>query len=737
MLNELSQVVDSLERLGTVAPSRHPRINPMGRNRDLLVVSLGNDGNPSRIEVLPGETASILFRVEHGSQGASFPGFNVPTPLRRLDDAPGVELAAAVEKLLALGKNKNSSAAELAEAIRALFNLSKPQSFSTNQEKQFQRSCSELVGELNAMLPRDLAELKNFMTLIETVVKSQPTLPLFAESLAGLLVSQDSDFDRRMMLLFQEVLFGTLDWKKRPAEIGVSEYWKEKAKQDKNANQPVYLDLASPDPAFWRVAHSETSALINVALLKIQPKDVGNEPLQGISSEDAFGETGDLQDKFPVGPKVAELGNVKLFSVNTSEVQALQRYGFKGSQSFPVSSALVQKMSDALLYLASEEKRGITCRAIPSAQPDKRDLLVAYLEGEPEGRAPLAEMFGGEVNLFSDADFEEIAQPVLEMLEGKVAANANLNVRLLSFCPIDKAKKQISLNCCLRVRDVIRAARDWEAGARNAPEVSVWFYDKNTKRSVFCSHTAPCPLELASVVNRVWSADEKSGFSPTYQRVISVADAYDVFLADSPLARQKIQVALGLLVERMSAVFAALGKVKATRKWTNLSDPVRWQSVKAIALLGILLRNLNQPHKKFMKEPVYQLGQLLALADSLHQQYCKHVRGDEAPTQLIGNSLFNTALEQPVFALARLAERLVPYQAWAKTFKNMDPNVKSGWEKTLLKLLRDCASRFIEDVEGVVRIRADELPARMTDLDKAKLLLGYLADIQNPKSEDN
>ena len=38
MLNELSQVADSLERLGTVAPSRHPRINPMGKNRELLVV---------------------------------------------------------------------------------------------------------------------------------------------------------------------------------------------------------------------------------------------------------------------------------------------------------------------------------------------------------------------------------------------------------------------------------------------------------------------------------------------------------------------------------------------------------------------------------------------------------------------------------------------------------------------------------------------------------------------------
>jgi hypothetical protein len=187
----------------------------------------------------------------------------------------------------------------------------------------------------------------------------------------------------------------------------------------------------------------------------------------------------------------------------------------------------------------------------------------------------------------------------------------------------------------------------------------------------------------------------------------------------------------------MSNVLTALGRAKANRKWTDLSDVVRWQSIKAIALVGILLRQQNQQCSKFMKEPVYQLGQLLALADSLHQQYCKHVRGDETPSQLIGNALFNTALEQPVFALARLAERLAPYQAWAKTFKNTDPTVKSGWEKVLLKLLRDCASRFIEDVDGIIRIRADELPPRMTDLDKAKLLLGYLADIQNPKSEEN
>lgn len=725
MLNELSQVVDSLERLGTIAPSRHSRINPMGKNRDLLVVSLNNRAIPSHIEVLPGETAANLFRIEHGSAGSSFPGFNIPTPLRRLDDAPTAELKPAIENLLALGKNKNSSSAAIIDAIRVVVALSNAQAFGVSQQKQFQRSCSELVAELAVSFPRDMAGLKNFMTLVETVARSTPTLCSFAEKLAELMVNQNAESDRRMILLIQGIVLGALEWKSRTAEIGVPAYWKEKAKQDKNANQPVYLDLEAPDTAYCRVAHSEMSALINEALFLTQTQAGISETEKGDFAEDAFGEQAVLQDKFPPGPKVAELGNVKLFSVNTNEVQALQRYGFKGSQSFPVSSARVQKMSDALLYLASEDKRGITCRAIPSAQPGKRDLLVAYLEGEPEDRAPLAEMFGGEANSFSDADFEAIAQPVLEMLEGKVASNPNLNVRLLAFCPIDKAKKQISLNRSLLVREVIKAARDWELGARNAPEVSVWFYDRNAKVSVFRSHTAPCPLELASVVNRVWSADTKNGFSSSNQRAMSIADAYDVFLSDSLIAKQKSLAALGLLLDRMSKVLIALGAVKTTRVWTGLSDTVRWQSLKSIALMGILLHQLGQLKLTIMNEPTYHVGRLLALVDSLHFQYCKYVRTSEekrkagkvdAPSELVGNALFNYALDQPVAALARLAERIKPYKGWADTYSGEDAG-----------LIHWFVRQMAETQNG---IDVGQLPSRMGDVQKAQLLLGYLADHQ-------
>ncbi len=171
-----------------------------------------------------------------------------------------------------------------------MFTLSKAQTFGPSQEKQFQRSCSELVSELAELLPRDLAGLKNFTTLVETLVKSKLTLPSFAESLAGLMVDKNAEFDCRQLLLFQEVLFGTLDWKKRTPEIASGDYWKEKVKQDKNANQPVYLDLASPDTTFCRVAHSATSTLINEALLQAQSNISIGEPQQSAMMEDAFGE---------------------------------------------------------------------------------------------------------------------------------------------------------------------------------------------------------------------------------------------------------------------------------------------------------------------------------------------------------------------------------------------------------------------------------------------------------------
>ncbi len=584
----------------------------------------------------------------------------------------------------------------------------------------------QLVQELLITCSTAPEELTNFTRLLKVLDQAKLTLPQFSEGLKDALLREASRADRATLQSIQTILFGALDWKKRTAEFGSTEYWAEKAKQDGDANQPVYLDLAKPDRDHKPVAHPRTSDAINATLLRAAGSELPQSDAENRGIDAFTGKPAILQNKFPA-PKISELGNLKLYSANTTEVLALVRYGLKGAEQFPASGELAQRMNDALLYLAQDAKTGITCQPIPSAQSDKRDLLIAYLEEAPDFDGPLADLFGGEAQNPSDADFAARTQPVLEALKGRLSTDPTLKVRLLALSSLDKGRKQISLHRQLRVQDVLKAAHDWKAGVANAPFVSISFYDKRAKGMVTRTQVVPHPLDASSMVNRVWASDSKSGFSSSFQRSVTAADAYEVFLADGPLSAEKTRLCLSLLLRRMSVVLARFGAAKVSHDWTALGDAARWQSAKAVSLLGIFLKQLGHEKDNFMKDSITQIGRLLNLADGLHHQYCKHVRKGETPTQLIGNALFNTALEQPVFALARLGERLAPYQAWARTFKSQDPASEVGLVKYFLAELADCSAS----------INAGELPARMADSDKAKLILGYLADHSKKESQSD
>ena len=249
------------------------------------------------------------------------------------------------------------------------------------------------------------------------------------------------------------------------------------------------------------------------------------------------------------------------------------------------------------------------------------------------------------------------------------------------------------------------------------------------KENVFRTGMVPTPLDLVSALNRVWVTDTELGYVFTFARIFSVGEGFDLFVGQGDTRVTLARRGLAILLARSSNVLGALAQARTKHRWTDLSDTVRQHCSRSVGLLGIFLHALNQLKTDYMKEPTYHLGRLLSLADQLHLQYCQHVRDGSTPGQLIGNALFATALEQPVFALARLSERIMPYQAWARTFHNTDPAVKSGWEKVLLRQFEEHANAFLERLaDRSILIRADELPARMTDLDKAKLLLGYLAD---------
>ena len=131
------------------------------------------------------------------------------------------------------------------------------------------------------------------------------------------------------------------------------------------------------------------------------------------------------------------------------------------------------------------------------------------------------------------------------------------------------------------------------------------------------------------------------------------------------------------------------------------------------AILGLLLAKLGWKKGDYMKTAPYLIGRMLSLADQIHYHYCQHVRKGSVPSQLIGNALMTTALEEPGKALALYAQRILPYQAWARTAKG-DEGKLAGW--FLSELGKVCSD-----------VALASIPDRCADADKAQMMLGYLA----------
>jgi hypothetical protein len=223
---------------------------------------------------------------------------------------------------------------------------------------------------------------------------------------------------------------------------------------------------------------------------------------------------------------------------------------------------------------------------------------------------------------------------------------------------------------------------------------------------------------------------------------LSRNDALDILLAGPPLQTRKVQFGLNTLLVRMRPIFTRAAIFKITlqnrelewlERWRPLSEQARRDVLKAVALIGIFLHKQSQRYETFMKETLYQVGQLLALADKLHFHYCKWVRTSQkdrekgkisAPTELLGNALFNIALDNPIRALARLATRIQPYKGWATTYCGEN----AGTARWLLARMSDCERSITKNLEQMGSLE------HLDDISKAQLLLGHLADVSGDEA---
>ncbi len=116
MLNELAQVVDALDAVGIAGGARHQNIQPMGKNADVLVTLLNEDGRIQSVEVVRAEVGQHFLKFAPANNGPGFPGFSMPAPIRKLGADSADDLTVAIESFCALAKNKNTSPTAISDA---------------------------------------------------------------------------------------------------------------------------------------------------------------------------------------------------------------------------------------------------------------------------------------------------------------------------------------------------------------------------------------------------------------------------------------------------------------------------------------------------------------------------------------------------------------------------------------------------------------------------------------------
>lgn len=472
----------------------------------------------------------------------------------------------------------------------------------------------------------------------------------------------------------------------------------------------ILLDIPDWDEfGDYPVTSPKTAQLLS-ELLSGTGAAVAADPIAPFN-HDAYGYHADGAEEMFDRLKVESLGMVSLRAM-TEDAPCQKRYGKAGSDSFIVGTKARKQARSALEYLTQRERKGQTW------QYSGGNLILFY----PESQLPLLDELAvadicslpdddGETD--SPATFAARAERIALALDGK-PRESDVPVHLIVLRKPDGHRTKVAAHHFFTMRHFIVAARAWEAGAQACPPIAFarWGKEKGKRDDVM--PITPYPNQVTSWLNTFWvRGGENQGKFKTF----SLEDALTLLLvsdgSEIPLATHALRHALAnwsgfLITNGASAHVSTILKASDKRAFALRNLP---------AILSLLLSKLNHTREHIMRSPAFLVGRLMALADSLHFQYCQVVRNGSSPSQLLGNALMQSALESPQSALALYAQRILPYQAWARTCDAPDGKSPQALAKYFLAQL----------AETCREVGIQEIPERANDADKAQLILGYLA----------
>ena len=685
MLNELKMLADSIYEAGFPVKDWDNNFKEIKTTTPCFVIALSEEGEISDIRPLDRDKAAVLRTWQGGSNGETFPSFNF-IPFYKL------------ERKLKPAEQKEAFV-KLIEAVQV--SESPPESVGPvklqNRDKADART-SKCLGEIArnffAAMTKDIGQDDPFTRLQNALAKfvSRDVAVTFNRKIFAFLRTHLSNDEKQILSALWPILYA------------------------QKSDVVLFFDLV--DSGDFPIASEKGVRTVNERLLKGKG-DNKVPPNVADSEEDAFGKIL-LPNDFSKLPevKLPHIGSVILRCMS-KEAPCQMRYRHIDVNSFPISESMRKYVKAALVWMSSPDREGKTW-----AVAGKRELVFAYPRKMPPVPPLLARLLGADSQ---EARFEDYAETALKGLKTvSETASPNTEIEVFAIKKADASSKRAKVvfyrNYTLAKLEV--AVSSWLAGADNIPPILLRKWptkDKGEKaakgtKPVFCEFRAPLPIAATGLVYTMWSQDGNEKFEPKFRSSFlyedfPVFDGLELFLGESVVTGLTERM-LSLLMQGMGTLCVAAGNLTRKRDVLTNARAVAYLET-ALPLFGILLHKLNRTKETYMENVPYLIGKFLNLADGLHVVWCRNVRDGQLPPQLLGSSLFASFQLNPVQGFANVGMRMKPYIDWAKTNQTGDIAL-SRW--------------FVGEFGRVTAaIEKAGIPTRLSDADKAEMLLGYLS----------
>lgn len=645
MLNELLTLRRNLESVESELPTRHPDVKTPGRFPGYRV-NLDEDGRPAGIAELQAEEMSRLWTIREGKHN-SFPVIKVQQALL---DVPADDPIRQRLRDLKAGQDRRGVVAECVSRFRQ---------HSLSSDLRVWQRLRVKAGRLLPFFEKGDGPYCAWPELLRRFGGSELPPEQFLKALTQVIAEGLRQTHLADGALAERLLLGRVTGH-GPAKAEV----------------PIVLDLDRWDRSKgYRVADPAMESFVNRRLSEQPSSDLPPTALGrcALSEDEAPVEL--VRNLFPA-PNLPLLGETYLVSMN-SDIPCQTRYGLTGTAVVPVGRMTATDLANGLSFITAKSRKDKTWRPVANGKfetsggrkREKQDLLVVYVEGQPDSSTELATLFGSDAKSVQ-RQFETDAKTVCDALRGVRDARPESHLNLFLLRQEDKGRRQVALSLSPQVSDVLDAVERWESVVRkNLPSITLRFPGKRGEKGPTRCPSPPYPETIVRLLSRIWVrggtesyAAEGVDLGIVLHFLLSLRQGQDYL--DRDLALMLLEQTLKRTGPLLIGVTAAFGSDNKDQ-WALFPAEARQVALQSVSFLGILLDALERPKDAYMNDTAFLLGRSLSLADTLHREYCRHVRGGGTPPQLIGNAHVAVAAENPEEALDRLRERMMVYRAWA------------------------------------------------------------------------